>query len=99
MVQKRKGKKQTQLLGIRFLAVRWGLLQLCFSYLASHPDVAVLGSSDMSPGDRAAVPIQGGELALLKREQNFMNTVVICAKLNPLCLLVCSGLIPLLCLH
>lgn len=99
MVQKRKGKKQTQLLDIHFLDVRWGLSQLCFSYLASHPDVAVVGGSDMSAGDRAAVPIQGEGLAPLKWEQNFMNTIVICAKLTPLCLRVCSGLIPLLCLH
>lgn len=34
------------------------------SYVASHPGVAVLGGSDMAPGDGAAV--QG--LALLKQE-------------------------------
>ena len=69
------------------------------SYVASHPGVAVLGGSDMPPGDGAAVPIQGQGLALLKQEQNSLTAAVICAKLNPLCLLVYSGLIPLLSLH
>jgi len=61
--------------------------------------VAVLGGWDVPLGGGAAVPIQGQGLALLKQERNFMNAAVVCAELNPLCPLVCSGLIALLCLY
>lgn len=92
--EKKNRKKQTQLFGYRVEPVT-----TLISCVASQPSAAVLGSPDRPPGDGAAVPIQGQGLALLKQEHNFINTAVICANLNFLCLLVYSGLIPLLCLH
>lgn len=57
------------------------------------------GRLRLAPRVQSSLPIQGQGLALLKQEHNFMNAAVICAKLTTLCLLVYSGLIPLLCLH
>lgn len=92
--EKKNRKKQSQLFGYRVEPIT-----TLVSCVASHPSVLVLGSSDMAPRDRAAVPIQGQGLAPLKQDQNFTNAAVICASLNLLCLFVYSGLIPLLCLY
>lgn len=92
--EKKSRKKQTQL-----FAYRVEPITTLVSCVASHPSVAVLGSSDRPLGDGAAVPIQGQGLALLKQEHCFNHAAVICANLNLLRLLVYSGLIPLLCLH
>lgn len=84
--EKKNRKKQTQLFWYRVEPVT-----TLVSCVASQPSAAVLGSSDGPPGAGAAVPAETGA--------QLHQPAVICANLNLLCLLVSSGLIPLLCLH